>query len=264
MTHFPPDPLRKDLLIMLVDDESSARKNLRLSIGQCWTRPIKFEEHPSAESAIRSLSDHKPDVIFLDIHMSGISGLELAGLIRNDHIPIVFVTAFDQFAIQALRASAIDYVLKPIALEELKAALNRVEEQLRKQHTNTLFSAIDILEHNLRQTHTLERIRVPWEGGFKVIDLSDVMYIESSNVYTDWHLVNEVVTISKPIGEYESLLSNSNFFRIHNRYLIHMKHLESFSVKDGAHVKMKDGTSINVARRRTHEFQQKAEEYFGK
>jgi len=221
------------------------------------------EEATSAEEALELLSTINPDVMFLDVQMPGMNGIELAGKVKSRKIPIVFVTAYDHYALQALKASAVDYLLKPTKIDELQDAVEkvRVAGGMPNHHHD---DSIETLATNLETKEGLERIMVPWDGGFKIVDLHRVFLISSDNTYCELYMEKERVVVSRSIGDFENMLQESGFYRLHYRHMINLAYLDTFTSKDGGQALLKNGMTVPISRRRLAGFKEAAESFFKK
>ncbi len=241
------------LKCMIIDDELNARDNLRLLLEEyCQGIEIAWEAE-SAESALKQLSNVKPHLLFLDIEMSGLSGIEFASIIAEKKIPIVFVTAYDNYAIGALKAGAIDYLLKPFTISDLQTAIQKVKDKYSKQAENSIsFDKWVNLFQN--QEAKPSKLSLPWEGGFRVFEVDQIVHIESDNSYSTIQMLDKrKYVVSKSIGQLEALLKDQSFLRIHNSHLINLNFLSSFSNHNGGSVTMHTEQELPVARRRIAE-----------
>lgn len=245
--------MSKQLTAIVVDDELSARENLSALLTSYCNLKI-LAEAKSGVQALALLATQSPDILFLDIEMPNLNGIELAHKLSQRQIPIIFVTAHDRFAIQALRASAIDYLLKPAKIEDLQAVVEKVAQRIEQKQPSFDSNHFEILSSNRK--FGISNLVVPWENGFKIIDLKDLMYIYSENSYADFFLTQTKLVVSKPIGELEDLLDHSKFHRVHNRYIINLDYLDTFTNKDGGSILMKNGATIPVSRRRLKAFKE--------
>lgn len=246
---------------MIVDDEIDARNNLKLIIGDyCDELSVQWEAD-SAESALKQLITNKPDVLFLDIHMPGLNGLEMAYLISEKKIPIVFVTAYDQYAIEALKVGAIDYLLKPFTIPELQQTIHRIKQ---RKDSATIDKTVleELLTIVQNKTKSTGKYSLPWKGGFKVIDFKDVIRVESDNSYSTFFLSNgSNILVSKGIGEIEALTKTLGFYRIHNSHLINLEFLASFSSHNGDTIILSNKEELPVSRRRVADFKENFNKY---
>jgi two-component system LytT family response regulator len=245
---------------LIVDDERLARKELMKLL----------EEHPSieivgeamnAEEAINMVNELNPDLLFLDISMPGKNGFDLLQELTTAVPEVIFVTAHDDYMLQAFKFSAVDYLLKPVDENELEDAVNRAFTRIgQKKRTEGL----NVLVHNLRpqlQTHEM-KLCIPSQYGFEVILLQDVIYCEAESSYTKFHLPDKKMVItSKTIKEYEYLLADIFFVRVHRSYLINLKHVKEYRRGEEGTITMINGQEIKVAKRKKDFFLQKMKEY---
>ena len=206
------------------------------------------------------------DLIFLDIAMPKESGFELLPSLENTNTMVVFTTAYDQYALKALKASAVDYLLKPIDISELKQAVRKVVERSR------LFvqKAQEVSEERTPRESPqgekrVEKITIPGRSGFDVIDTSNIVFVEADSNYSIFHLKQgEKLVTAKPLKDIEELLNGKEFIRIHKSVLVNFRYIKSYSNKNGWQIFLSDGTVLPVSRRRATDFQEKARRYFKK
>lgn len=235
---------------LLIDDEDRSRTNLKTLIEDYCLGVEICGEASNAKDAIKAIKELEPDFVFLDIQMPGMNGLELASCIRDNssNIPIVFVTAFDHYAIKAIKLGAIDYILKPVKISELQKIIGKVS---------------DLLNVKSLTPNENYKISLPWESGFKIVDTRQILYLKADNSYSRIYFENgDTELFTKSIGELESLLCSSHFYRIHNTFLINLEFLDQFSNKDGGIVLMKNGNELPVSRRRLSGFKQLSKLHF--
>jgi len=246
--------------VLIVDDESSARSNLRLLMENYCEGVQVVGEAANAVQALELITTLKPEALFLDIQMPGMSGLELAEQLAESNMRIVFCTAYEHYAIRAFKASAVDYLLKPVKIAELQQTVSRLGQAIAlHQHAGHL----NVLAENLQQEGP-RKIALPWKGGFKVIDSEAVMRIKSDNSYSTVHLKDgSELVVTKSIGEFEEILNDFPFLRIHNSHLVNLDFLDAFSSKDGGLVVLKDGSELPIARRRLKEFKEISAVFLG-
>lgn len=200
-------------------------------------------EANNAAQAGNLIENEHPDVVFLDIQMPRGNGFELLKSRQHRTFSVVFVTAFPNYSIQAIRADAVDYLLKPIGAIELKSAVQRVRErQVGRSAKKTPAKP--------------EKIAVPHSLGISIVALSELEYLEADNMYTTLHLCGRrSLLVSKPISEFEGMLGDERFFRIHKSYLINLDQLLLFHKSGGAEAELKTGVRLPVSRRRLAAFQ---------
>lgn len=229
---------------LIVDDEPRAVRNLAILLEKYCNEQVEVVGSANnIKEAYTKLIELRPELIFLDINMPGGTGLELFEKIR-DLLPIkvIFVTAYQEYAIKALRLSALDYLLKPVDRTELVAAVNRIKSANQVPHT--LFSnLIERIGQNKKPT----KIGIKTTEGLHVVDIANIVYLSSDKNYTTLHVDDADIVSSKPIGEYESLLEECCFVRVHRSFLINCKRVKEYRKRDQK-VVFDTGHSVEVSR----------------
>ena len=238
--------------VVIIDDEENSRETLRGKLDLFCPEVEVAAEAGSVQDGLEAITSENPDAVFLDIQLAGESGFDILEEIRDNdsiHPEIIFVTAHNEFAIKAIKFSALDYLLKPIDPEELVKAVRKVEESkgLPKKASN-----INVLVENIRQaSDSPKKIVVPTSDGMHVIKLSDIIRLESSSNYTTFHLNNQKSLLaSKTLKEFDNMLSGYNFQRIHKSHLVNMNYLKRYVQTDGGYLILEDGSKIPVANRK--------------
>jgi two-component system LytT family response regulator len=252
------------LQALIVDDEADARDNLSYLVKEhCRHIRIADVAGDVAEAA-RLIAHTKPDFLFLDISMPLADGFSLLQMIDYTP-PIVFVTAHEQYALRALKASAVDFILKPVAISDLLHAeekLLQLHSWLHQPEARERYS--EVLRHFTRLLRTedmLESIAVPDQQGYSMLDVQDILYLEGRNNYTLFHTNRkQKFVVSKTLKEYEDLLSESNFLRIHKSSIINLRHLRGYNTRS-LEVVMSDEKVLPVSRRRAAGFLTKAKNF---
>jgi len=205
----------------------------------------------SGADGIKAINEFKPDVVFLDIEMPKMNGFEMLEKFEKIFFHVVFTTAYNQFAIKAFRYSALNYLLKPIDPDDLKATVKRIQEKQGAPFKEQF----DILMQNMRSESKPQRIALSTGDGMVFINTADIMYCQSDSNYTNVILLNgEKFLLAKSLKEFEDTLSGNDFFRIHNSHLVNLNQIKKFVRGDGGYVIMNDGTQITIARARREEF----------
>jgi len=191
---------------IIIDDEQNNIDNLRKLLQNYCPDLTIVDEALNADDAEKIIPEQKPDIVFLDVQLPGKSGFDILKSLPSYSFEIIFVTAFDKYGIQAIKFSAIDYILKPINIEELKMAVSKATEKIKQKKQNLqLENLLQLLKHN--QEKEDHRIALPVMKEIRFVKTQDIVRCESSNNYTTFYLVNdEKLTVSKPIYEYEELL----------------------------------------------------------
>jgi len=251
--------MKSVLRIALIDDEVHNTNLLSTFLRQHCPEVSIVGTASSAAEARTVLYNEKPDAIFLDIHMPGEDGFDLLRSLPDRKFAVVFVTAFDKYAINAIKAGALDYLMKPIDTDEMTAAVRKLlvlKEQQQFGSWNNYNEQIQVLLDNVHdKSPKLEKISVPLFNGYQLLKIQDIIRCQSDNNYTTFFLASgKPLIISKSIKEYEELLEGSDFVRIHRSHLINMHHVEKFIREDNGYVIMSDKSTIEVSRRKKEEF----------
>ena len=246
---------------ILVDDEIKSLNAMALLLQKNCPEVTVIAKCSDAITALKEINELQPDLLFLDISMPGKNGFDLLQELTTAVPEVIFVTAHDDYMLQAFKFSAVDYLLKPVDEKELVDAVNRAFTRIgQKKKTEGL----DVLVHNLRpqlQSHEM-KLCIPSQYGFEVILLQDIIYCEAESSYTKFHLPNKKVVItSKTIKEYEYLLVDIFFVRVHRSYLINLKHVKEYRRGEEGSITMTNGQEIKVAKRKKDFFLQKMKEY---
>lgn len=233
---------------VIVDDEKNNCENLKeLLTRYCPELEILAMAH-SAREGIEAISRTKPELVFLDIQMQGGSGFDLLEQVRPVDFEVIFVTAFDQYAIRAIRFCAIDYLLKPVDILELQAAVQRAVSKIRQRDPNL---AMTTLLANRKTGNEDLKIALPTAERILFVQVSEIIRCLGENNYTTVFLKNGAsVLVSKTLKEYEELLSDKGFLRVHQSHLINHQYIRSFEKQDGGYLKMTDGASVPISRQR--------------
>ncbi len=247
------------LKALLVDDEVKNLTSLEFLLhNDCDGIEVAYKAS-SGKQAREWLRSNYADVIFLDISMPGEDGFQFLNSIEAHHIKIVFVTAHNEFALQAIKASAVDYILKPVHIDELKKSVDKV-----KLAAN---NPLAVEQHQLLLKHLLEsvnkksaikKIAVPQLGSIRFIDLDEIVSLQADSNYTIIHLKDmQKLVISKTLKDFEDLLDEHQFARIHKSYIVNLSYIKEYSTMDGGVVKMVDGNQWSISRRQLELFLEK-------
>jgi two-component system LytT family response regulator len=244
------------LKTILIDDEKGSLESLTFEIREyCPEVEVIAATQDSAEG-LRLIQKLSPDLIFLDIEMPGMNGFELLQQLSDVSLHVIFVTAYDQFAIRAFDFNAIDYVLKPVRKAKLISAVQKVVE---RQQPKLDKMSLDALVQNIRiQSHTgLENIALPTHDGFNMVHVNDITYLQAESNYTWVHLADKKkYLVTKTLKDMEDMLSFPQYFRSHKSYLVNLNHVERYVRGQGGYLVMKDHAQIPVARTQKTELMQ--------
>jgi len=237
---------------ILIDDERSCLQNLERKLAEFCpeVRIIAVVEQPA--EAIFLIKHHKPDVIFLDIEMPHLNGFRMLNELTDYQGEIIFTTAYSQYTIEAIRFSAFDYLMKPVVIEDLQAAVKRLTRQLAIRTKDRL----DVLREALTKNHSQDdRIAVPTGDGLELIQMKNVVRIESSSNYSRiYFMAGKSLLVTRLLKEFEEMLRPYRFFRVHNIHLINLNYVRKYIRGDGGKAIMENGDEIDVSRRRKDEF----------
>ncbi len=234
---------------IIVEDERHSRETLRGMLDRYCKNVEIVAETDSYRGGLKEIREHNPDVVFLDIQMPDGSGFRMLEELDEIDFEIIFTTAFDQFAIKAIKYSALDYLLKPIDPEELVRALKKVETKLSHQKVN---QNIQVLLDNIKARDAdPHKIILSTSEKIHIIETDQIIRCESDNYYTNFFLSDgKKILVSKTLKENEQLLSDHNFIRPHKSHLVNVKFIKGFLKYDGGYIEMTDGSRIPVSRRK--------------
>ncbi len=244
------------LKALLVDDEINNLQNLSFLLENDCEGIEVVAKVQSATQARDYLSQQSVDVIFLDISMPVENGFQFLESIANRSFQIIFVTAYNEFALQAIKASALDYLLKPVNIDELKIAV----EKLKQTHSNssvqnTNQELINNLLQSVNKNIAPKKIALPQLGGIQFIEVDEIVSLQADSNYTIIHMNNmQKRVITKTLKEFEELLDPIQFARIHKSYIVNLKYIKEYSTTDGGIVKMTDGNQWSISRRQLDSF----------
>ncbi len=249
------------LQVIIVDDELPGRKNLKKLFEEYCSEEIDVVAlASSADEAKRKIEDKKPDVVFLDIEMPYANGFQLLESIPQREFLVVFVTAYDNYGIEAIKASAVDYILKPVDIQDLRNAVQKLQEVHTLKKTNSILQKnySFSLEHLLKTIHKKKyptKITLPHLQGYTIIDTNTILRLEGDANYTTMYLSDEKpFIVSKSLGEFEEILDTNVFMRIHKTHIINLLHVKKYFSNDGGIICMADGAKIPVSRRQHSNF----------
>lgn len=238
---------------IIVDDEiDSIRVLTRLLEDYCPGVSI-VGTASGVETALPLIRNTKPDLLLLDIEMAQGNAFDLLNQLLPFSFKVIFVTAFDDYAIRAFKYSAVDYLLKPVDLDDLRDAISRVRSI---PNQNTVLQQMQTLLENVGTSHIPQKkMAIPTITGLTFISLQDIVRFEAKGSYSYIYIDGEEPVIAtRTISEYEELLPSSVFFRIHNSHIINLTRIAKYHKGRGGTVEMEDGTMIEVASRRREEF----------
>ena len=238
--------------VVIVDDEPPARRKIRRFLGHERDVQIVAEASDGA-SALEAIGHHQPDLVFLDVQMPGVDGFGVLAALPEAEVPhVVFVTAYDEYAIKAFEVSAVDYLLKPFDEERLQASLVKVRERLRLERHADVDGRFDrLLQELRRENQTLDRILVKTAGRVLFVDTRDIAWIEGAGNYVKLHVKHQAHLLRETLDRLGARLDPRIFVRAHKSHLVNVEHIrEMYHWSHGDYmIVMRDGTELKLSRR---------------
>ncbi len=231
--------------VIIIDDERRTRSMLNKMVSQANFPLEVVAEADGVESGLLAIKKHEPDIVLLDIQMPDGSGFELLDRVKNRTFEIIFITAHQEFAVRAIKCSALDYILKPVEIEELEDALENAIDAI--QTKSDLSLRYETLVNNLKNNN--KRIVIRTKTSMYVFDVKDIVHCQSDRNYTYFYLNDgRKVFTSRTLKDYEDTLCLPDFIRCHRSHIININYLERYDRGDGGTIVMKDGTQIPLSR----------------
>lgn len=237
---------------LIIDDEIRSRESLEIIVKENCKNVEVVALAESVESGVAAIKQHKPDLLFLDIELQDGTGFDLLEKNSSSDFHVIFTTAFENYALKALKISAVDYLLKPINSEELVQAVNKAEELSDSDSTKRNF---ELLLQNLQNSTGKHKIALPTSEGLTFINVTEIIRCQADGSYTHFFFKDrKKILVSKKIKEYEELLSPYNFVRVHHSHLVNLDEVSKYVRGDGGYVVMSDGETVYVSKRKKEDF----------
>jgi two-component system LytT family response regulator len=238
------------LKAVIIDDETAAIIALQLLISQYIPDVLVVATATDPSNGLRIIEAYNPEIVFLDICMPDVDGFSMLDLIGNKDFSLVFTTAHEKFALQAIKHHASDYLLKPVDIDELKKAIENISEL--RAGKSSLTKTNGTFHKKLELTG---RIGLPVKEGLAYVVISDIVWIGSDGNYSTFYTSDlKRYLVSKNLGEYEDILPEREFFRAHKSHLINVKKVKKYIRTDGYYVEMEDGSVLEISRRKKDDF----------
>lgn len=236
----------KPLQVIIVEDEFHSRETLKTFLEEYCPEVEVLDTASNVEEAITKISNYQPNLVFMDIELQTGTGFDVIQKIKHLNFHLIFTTAFEHYAIKAIKFSSIDYLLKPIDLEELLEAVQKAKSLVQEESRQHL---LENLLSNF-QTPTLEnrKICLATSKGIEFIPTNQISYCEANGSYTDFHLTDDrKLVVSKNLKEYENLLGEMNFMRVHNSFLINLGEVKKFVKSEGGYIVMNNDRQVSIS-----------------
>ncbi|MFN8287694.1 MAG: LytTR family DNA-binding domain-containing protein [Chitinophagales bacterium] len=235
---------------ILIDDEAKARRILEALIKEYCPDVEIVATAEDVPSGVIAINQHKPDVLFLDVEMPGYTGFQLLDFFKETDFEIVFTTAHSDYALQAFRVSAIDFLLKPIQISELIAAVDKVKAKMGQSKER-----LSVLRDNF-ENNAIKKMALPVAEGLLFVNVEELSHLEADGPYTNFHFSDgRKILVSKKIKEFEEALTQRNsFFRTHRSYIINLKKISQYVKQEGGYVLLENDIQIPLARERKNDF----------
>ncbi len=247
------NPLRA----ILVEDEPSGMENLQYKLQANCPEVEVVATCFNGADAIKAIKMHLPDVLFLDIRLGDMTGFDVLSAIKYPSFEVIFTTSYDEFAIEAIKNSALDYLLKPIEVDELMDAVAKARNKQKESSSNGNSRSSD--------GSPLQKMGFPISTGQQFIEIQDVVYAQAEeNVAILYLKDKETVKLTRSLGWVEKELEKEGFCRVHHSYLINLNHITEYIRNDGGYVIMSNGKAISIARRRKDTFLEHLEKWEGR
>lgn len=244
---------------IIIDDEAKGRLALRQKLADYCPQIKVIAEADNGQEGILLIEHHKPDVIFLDIEMPRMNGFDMLKEIKEKNFHIIFTTAYDQYAIKAIKYAAFDYLLKPIDIEELKSTVAKIDiaqQQTELEKNNQTKRQVELIQQNIEHPKKqFNKLAIPTSEGLMFYDIHDIIHLEANSNYTNIYFTDKTkILASKTLKDFEELLPQDVFFRTHHSHLINLNYIKRYIKGDGGQIELQNGTYVDVSRRKKDEF----------
>lgn len=237
---------------VIIDDEHKGRLALKQKVVNYCPEIEIVAEGANGQEGVDVIEKYHPQLVFLDIEMPKLNGFEMLNQLKVKNFHLIFTTAYDHYAIKAIKYAAFDYLLKPIDIEELKQAV----EKLKSTKINSINNQIELLHHNIKNHKAdLNKLAIPTLEGLCFYNISDLVHLEANSNYTNLFFIQgKKILASKTLKEFESLLPEDIFFRPHHSHIINLKFITKYIKGDGGQIELSNGNIVDVSRRKKEEF----------
>jgi len=237
---------------VIIDDDKDVVEFITTALERLMPSVKVIGKAYSGYDGITEIKRNRPDLVLLDVEMSDMNGFEMLDLIPERNFEVIFITAYDQYAVEAFKANAVGYILKPIDRAELQKTIEKAEEEIEKKNLKEKIK----MRQKIIPVCVEKKIKITTHEGIEYLSPEDIIKIKAHAAYSEIHLINkEIITISKNLKETEKMIDDRTFFRIHKSYMINLNYVKGFvKINDGGMVKLKDGSRVEVSKRKIVEF----------
>ncbi len=236
---------------IIIDDEPNAVGLLELRLAQYCPQINVVAACTNSVKGVEAIKQHQPDLLFLDIEMPQMNGFQVLEAIGNISFSLIFVTAYDKFAVKAFKYSALDYILKPIETEELIEAVSKVEKRQRTHLEQVNHLKQQLSDHSQSLPN---QIALPYQNGVKFVNIENILYAESDNNYTKFYLNDgKIYMVMRSLKEMQELLEDRGFLRTHRQYLVNIDQISKFVKGDLSYVVLSNSFQVPVSRNHREE-----------
>ena len=232
---------------ILVDDEVNALETLEIELNAYCPNVTVVEKCAGGEAGILAIQKHNPDIVFLDIEMPWMTGFEMLEKLGEFKLNVIFVTAYNQFAIKAFEVNAVDYLLKPVSKEKLVEAVEKVAERQQPITNSVVQNILDTINTKMRKQ--LPHIALPTPEGLEFVKIADIIYASADSNYSNIHLKDgKTILLAKTLKQVEALVVGRNFLRIHQSYLVNLMHIKKYIKGQGGALILDNDKELPVSR----------------
>lgn len=238
---------------LIIDDEPDAREALKMVVEKYCPDVEILAVCETPEKGLEEILNLQPDLVFLDVEMPGMSGFDLLQHIDEINFAVIFVTAYNRYAIQAIKFSALDYLLKPVDPDDLVSAVQKAKDW---QHQKELAYRYQSVISNVKnQQLNMDKLAIPDSDGIIFVETAHIICCRADGNYTMLYMSGgKTILVSKTLKDFEAILSNHGFSRVHHAALINMKHIQKYVKGDGGYVVLSDNHHVDVSRRKKEGF----------
>lgn len=240
---------------IIVDDERHSCEALQILIEDCCPELSVAAVCYSGEEALQKIVSLHPQLVFLDIEMPNMNGFQLLEQLPKIDFELIFTTSYDQYAIKAIKFSALDYLLKPVDREELERAVQKVQKKVN----STLSQQLEILLQKVNQpSNPVQRIALPTMQGLELVPINSIISCSSNSNYTEFFLTdNRRILVSRTLKETEEMLDGYAFVRVHHSHIVNLNEITKYIKGEGGYLIMTDGSTVDVSRSRKEALMQR-------